>query len=245
MYILLLLKSNINSSDGMQGIRRAVFNVMSLCLFGHLIAAALLAPLADAQTPRRSGSVYLKLGGGLSDLAGDDDASPTPDTNGLIGDFFDAKKFSDGGAFPHAVVVEGGYRVLPKLDIGIAYQFGHYPFASGRPLTVQGNQSAMDGDLGTARHTFQLLGRYIIRAEKWRVRPYLHGGLNVSVGGHSTGFGPVAGLGLNLALSARTSLFFETRFNLTFPDKATNGIEGGESFDVVSGLPLVGVKRSF
>ena len=219
-----------------------IFKTTALCLLILLVSTTRGSMPANAQ-PLRSGSTfYLEFGAGLSDLAGDDDASPTPDTNGLVGDFFDVKKFRDGGAFPYALMTEVGYRVLPELEIGLGYQFGQYPFASGLPLTARNDLPGEGGDLGTARHTFQLVGRYMLRTGEEAASPYFQMGISGTFGGYRIALGPLAGLGVNVILTNRMSLFFETRFNLTFPDKAINGIEGGEPFDVVSALPLLGVK---
>ncbi len=217
----------------------------ALCLLILLVGTTWGSLPARAQPLRSGDTFYLEFGAGLSDLAGDDDASPTPDTNGLVGDFFDVKKFRDGGAFPYVFATEVGYRVLPEVEVGLGYQFGRYPFASGLPLTTRNGLPGEGGDLGTARHTIQLVGRYMHRAERWVASPYVHMGVSGTFGGYQTALGPLAGLGVSVAVADRMSLFFETRLNFTFPDRAVNGIEGGEPFDVVSALPLIGVKHTF
>lgn len=198
----------------------------------------------QAQPVRADDTFYLKFGGGLSDYAGGNDGTatlnPTPD----IAEFFDTRKFSEG-PFPYALAGEMGYQFSPELGIGLGYQFGQYPFASGRPFTVRDDLTGVGGDHGTIRHTIQLLGRYMIGAENWTVSPYLDTGLNVSLGGYTTAVGPVYGAGLDVSLSGRTSLFLETRINVTFPDEATDGIDSDRPFDALSALPTLGLKYTF
>lgn len=200
---------------------------------------------AEAQPFRADDTFYLKFGAGLSDYAGGNDGEvgfeeDAPD----ILEFFDTEKF-DEGPFPYALSGEFGYQFSPNLGIGLGYQFGQYPFASGRPFTVREDLPGKGGDLGTIRHTVQLLGRYSVGAKEWIVSPYVDTGLNVSFGGYTTAVGPLAGIGVDVSLSGRTSLFLETRVNATFDDEATDGIEGDRPFDALSALPSLGLKYTF
>ena len=92
---------------------------------------------AEAQPFRADDTFYLKFGAGLSDYAGGNDGEvgfeeDAPD----ILEFFDTEKF-DERPFPYALSGEFGYQFSPNLGIGLGYQFGQYPFASGRPFTVR------------------------------------------------------------------------------------------------------------
>jgi outer membrane protein OmpA-like peptidoglycan-associated protein len=79
-------------------------------------------------------------------------------------------------------------------------------------------------------------------AEDWTVSPYLDGGANVSFGGESTGIGYSVGLGFDAAVSSRTSIFLEGRFNAVFDDEATDGIDGSHAGDALNPFPVLGVK---
>jgi outer membrane protein OmpA-like peptidoglycan-associated protein len=225
-----------------------------LFLLVFLAGAIWTASPANAQPVRASDTFYLKFGAGLSDFAGDASgpdfgSNPNaPDVPGPINglrDFFDTEKFSDGGPFPYALSGEVGYHFSPSASVGLGYQFGQYPFVHGRPLTVRDDFPGAGGDLGTIRHTVQLLGRYMVKAEAWTLSPYFDTGLNLSFGGRNTAVGPLAGIGLDVSVSGRTSLFLESRINITFSDKAIDGVEGGEQPDALSALPSLGLKYTF
>jgi len=199
----------------------------------------------DAQSLRAEDTFYLKLGGGLSDYAGGNDGTLEQDNTTGIGELIDTRKFTDGGVFPYVLVGEIGYQFSPAWGVGMGYQFGQYPFASGVPFTTNENLIGKGGDLGTMRHTIQILGRYMVGAENWAVSPYLDTGVNISLGGYSPGIGPLVGAGLDVSVSGRTSLFLEGRVNVTFEDEATDGIDGGDPFDALSALPSFGLKYTF
>ena len=220
-------------------------------LLVFLAGAIWTASPANAQPVRASDTFYLKFGAGLSDFAGDASgpdfgSNPNaPDVPGPINglrDLFDTEKFSDGGPFPYALSGEVGYHFSPSASVGLGYQFGQYPFVHGRPLTVRDDFPGAGGDLGTIRHTVQLLGRYMVKAEAWTLSPYFDTGLNLSFGGRNTAVGPLAGIGLDVSVSGRTSLFLESRINITFSDEAIDGVEGGGLPDALSALPSLGLR---
>jgi len=214
-------------------------------LLAFLVGAAGSVRSAEAQPFRAGDTFYLKFGAGLSDYAGGNDGTAEIiDNTSDIAEFFDSEKFSEG-PFPYSLSGEIGYQFSPALGISLGYQFGQYPFASGVPFTVREDLGGMGGDLGTTRHTVQLLGRYMIGAKGWILSPYLDSGLNVSFGGYTTAVGPVAGVGLDVSLSGRTSLFLEARANFTFDDEATDGIDGDRPFDALSALPSLGLRYTF
>jgi PKD repeat protein len=202
----------------------------ALFCFSALLLSAVFSLPAHAQVERPSDAFYLKAGGGIADYMGD-----ATGTSGF-GDAFDTAKY-DEGSFPFAAVGEIGYQTSPSFGIGVGYQYGQYPLADNR-------ENEFAGSVGTVRHLVQILGRYTFKAESWAVAPYLDGGANVSFGGESTGVGYSVGFGVDASVSSRTSLFLEGRFNATFDDEATDGIDGSASGDALNPFPVAGVKVS-
>ena len=215
------------------------------CLLTILAGVVGAVVPVEAQPFRAGNTFYVKFGGGLSDYAGGNNGTLELDNTTELEEFFDTRKFTDGEVFPYMLAGEVGYQFSPAWGIGLGYQFGQYPFVSGVPFTTTDGLIGRGGDLGTARHTIQLLGRYMIGAKGWIVSPYLDTGVNASFGGLSPGVGPLIGGGLDVSLSGRMSLFLEGRVNITFDDEATDGIDGGDPFDALSALPSIGVKYTF
>ena len=106
---------------------------------------------------------------------------------------FDSDKFTDGDVFPYVLSGELIYQISPAFGASFGYRFGQYPFVPGVPFTVDPDLTGEGGDLGTVRHTIQLLGRYTLKAKDWTVAPYLDAGLGVSFGGNTPGVGPSVG----------------------------------------------------
>lgn len=179
-----------------------------------------MAGPAEAQNKRADDTFYLKFGAGLSDYSGD-----------FAGPF---EGFSDGDGFPYMWLGEVGYQTSSSFAIGAMYQAGRYPLSSN-------NAQGSDPD----RLSAALLGRYTFGADSWTVAPYLDGGANLSFGGNSTGVGPSAGLGLDIALNDWASFYVESRTHLTFGDDAVDGAESGTSFDRLSEVLGVGFKMNF
>ncbi len=226
--------------------------------YGLLLTAVLFglafSPPAQAQSPaqtqsKRAGDTfYIKLGGGLSDYAGDNDGTLSFDQTielTELREFFDTRKFTDRGSFPYVFVGELGYQFSPGFGLGLGYQFGQYPFANGVPFTTTPSAPGQGGDLGQSRHTVQLLARYMVGASVWTFSPYVDAGLNVSLGGFSPGVGHLVGIGVDASVSDRMSLFLEGRLNFTFADDAVDGISTANRADALSALPAVGLKYTF
>ena len=240
MKALVTARSSL-SVQGSSSWRRTLFGLVAFAvLFG-----ALLPSLAEAQSKRAGDTFYVKLGGGLSDYAGDTRGQPGLDDITNFGEFFDRRKFTDGDVFPYMLAGEVGYHLAPELGIGLGYQFGQYPFSSGIPFTTTPGRPGRGGDLGTTRHTIQLLGRYMVGASGLRFSPYVDAGINVSLGGLSPGIGHVVGLGVDASVTDRMSLFLEGRLNFTFSDEATDGVDTETTADALSALPAIGLKYTF
>ena len=200
------------------------------CFLVFCLSGIISLPV-HAQVDRPDDTFYIKAGGGIADYTGD-----ATGTTG-IGDLFETDKFDDG-PFPYAIVGELGYQTSPSFGVGLGYQLGQYPLADNR-------QDEFGGSIGTVRHTVQLLGRYTLKPNDWTVAPYVDGGVNASFGGESAGAGYSVGIGLDAAVSSRTSLFLEGRFNAVFGDEAVDGIDGSASGDALNPLPVAGLKVSF
>jgi outer membrane protein OmpA-like peptidoglycan-associated protein len=201
----------------------------ALFLFSLLLGGLVSLP-AQAQVERPSDAFYIKAGAGISDYVGD-----ATGTSGLA-DVFDTDKYNED-AFPFAALGEIGYQTSPSFGIGLGYQYGQHPLIDNR-------ENEFPGSIGTTRHVVQVLGRYTFKAQDWTVAPYVDGGANVSFGGQSTGIGYSVGLGFDAAVSSRTSLFLEGRFNTVFDDQATDGIDGSAAGDALNPFPVAGVKVS-
>lgn len=222
----------------------------ALCaVVGGMLGLLLASTPVSAQPLRSSPALYLKVGAGLSDFAGDASGPDfganraATDARPLTGieDLFDRRKFSAGGPFPYVLTGEVGYQVSPTLSTTLVYQFGQYPFVSGQSTRTRPRLP----DLGTTRHTVHLLGRYHARAPAKTLRPYLDVGVNVTLGGHRAAVGPSAGAGLEAWVGPRTALFLETRFAVTLGDDATDGIDRGAQPDLLSALPSLGIRYTF
>jgi outer membrane protein OmpA-like peptidoglycan-associated protein len=210
-----------------------------------LFGVVALSSSAQAQNKRAGDTFYVKLGGGLSDYAGESSGRLAQDDLTDLAEFFDTRKFTAGDKFPYMLSGEMGYQFSPGLGIGLGYQYGQYPFADGVPFTTTPGTPGRGGDLGTARHTIQLLTRYMIGASRLTFSPYMDAGINVSLGGLSPGIGHLVGIGVDASVTDRMSLFLEGRLHFTFGDEATDGIATGTNADALSALPAVGLKYTF
>lgn len=214
-----------------------------LAVWIALVGCVTLVGSAEAQDKRAENTFYLRAGASITDYAGDADGAPGVDEVTDAGDFlFDTEKFTDGGVFPYSLSGELGYRFSSAVDIGLAYQFGQYAFIHGRPFTTRAAPPGKGGDLGTIRHTIQALGRYTFKANDWTVSPYVDGGVNVTFGGYTTGFGPSIGIGFDVLLGDHTSLFLETRSSIILNDDAADGLETDTPVDALTHAPALGVR---
>lgn len=189
--------------------------------------ALVLAPLsASAQDPplRAERAFFTKVGFGLSDYSGDFDPKP-----------FDFDEFDGSGT--DGVPLEGGlelgYQFSPRLGLSTGYRLGNFP-------RVENNSGA-----SPIRHTAMMLARYTAGGATWRLAPYADLGGHLTFGGASTAVGPSGGLGVDLALNDRTSLYLESRTHWTFDDDALDGADTGNPFDAATSLLGVGVKYTF
>lgn len=211
-------------------------------LHGIIAACLLLAASAGptaAQQIRPDKTFFLTPRIGTSAYLGDNSTA-------FFGDAFDVK-----GKFPIYAGLEFGYQSSPSVSLSTAYQLGNYPLMNrgGSALSLLENHP-------TIRHTIQLFGRYTLGAARSPVAPYLMGGFHTTFGTTKvfgtateesrTAYGPVLGLGMDIALNRQLSLFLEGQTNLSFPDEAVDGRKGGRfgSFDMLAGISS-GLKVNF
>lgn len=177
------------------------------------LALCLIAPPSFAQNYRAEKSPYLLGRVGLNTYGGDRDDNPDNE----LSEYVDNIGFSLG--------VEFGYHVSKRFSVGLMHLSGNYPKVSDprpeiNPPLFQEIDEANSSDW---RHHLNLLGRLNLIPDK-RANPYLHAGLGLGFGkindNIEVGYGPVAGLGLDVAVTDQVGLFLETTTMLMFPDEA-------------------------
>ncbi len=207
-------------------------------------AALLLATASQAQVVRPSESVYILLRGGVTGYYGDLDGNPDGEVGEAKPDIRDG--FDQIGG---AVGGELGYLLSDNLSLGLGYMWQTSPnfdVKSGR--TFNTDNYVQQG---------QLLFRYLPFASA-KITPYVElGGALVfgqgtenernnatGVGDDVLGYGPVVGLGLDIALSPRLGLFLGGQSTFVFPDVALDGADAGAfgiqgddaDFDILANL---------
>jgi PKD repeat protein len=192
-------------------------------------AALLLGAASQAQVVRPSESIYVLLRGGVTgyygDLDGNSDGDPgtaTPD----IQDGFEDPGFGVGG--------EIGYLFNENLSFGLGFMYHDVPalndgFQFGGTTNVQGGEA----------YQLQGLFRYM-PFDELRISPFVELGAAL-VSGQGTenernggsadedvfGYGPVLGLGADIALTPQFGLFLGAQSTLVFPDVALDGADPG------------------
>lgn len=219
-------------------------------LIAIVLGAALslvVALPATAQDKRVGDTYYVRLGTGITDYAGDSDGTPGGDRITGTRDFlFDGEKFTETEIFPAGFSAEVGYCVSSLVDLGVSYHIGQYAFVDGPSSTSAPGAVSSGADYGTRRHTVQLLSRYTFYGDAWTLAPYVDGGLSATFGGNTAGIGPAFGLGVDVLLGSRTSLFVEARSSIVAnDDAAVDGLDTGTPVDVLSQAPAFGLRYAF
>lgn len=215
-----------------------------VCMTMLLAASSVLA-----QNVRPEDTFFIKPRIGGAWYLGDNEKSPTN---------FNGDVFAIDGKLPYSVAIELGYQFSVPFSISLGYQLGNYPIIT-QFLEEEGSERGINDD-PTIRHTVQLLGRYTFANAMTRVAPYIVFGANASFGNvaqqqnlrrtgveeSETAFGPVVGLGLDIALNDRTSFFIENVSNFTASDNAMDANEdnGFGGLDMLAGYGL-GLKINF
>lgn len=227
--------------------------------FGAL-ALSMAAP-AVAQNLRPEKTLYILPRIGITNYYGDYDQNP-----------FDFSDWGQDTRFPTVPVglsLELGYQFTPALALGVSGQFGNFPNIYS-DQKANGHSAASAEKEYTYRYTGAAVLRFTAGARTSRVAPYLElGGAVVAgnscepgttrtcaTGNEQYGFGPRVGLGLDIVMSRRTSLFFGLASDVILDDNAADGSKmpsarpsdvtpsDSPSFDVLSMLGL-GLKINF
>lgn len=216
---------------------------LTILVLGAALSLAAALP-ATAQDKRVGDTYYVRMGTGITDYAGDSDGAPGGDRVTGIRDFlFDGQKFTAADIFPAGFSAEVGYRVSSLVDLGVSYHIGQYAFVDGPSSVSTPGAASSAPDYGTRRHTVQLLSRYTFYGDAWTLAPYVDGGLSATFGGNTAGIGPAFGLGVDVLLGSRTSLFVEARSSIIANDDAAiDGLDTGTPVDVLSQAPAFGLR---
>lgn len=197
-------------------------------LLPYLLGFAMLCVpiLAEAQSNRPNESFYLRARLGVSAYGGERDMN----SNNNLGDILSNTSFPGFG-------FEVGYTTLNiepvSAGVGIAYHGGTYENIT----TNLGNFPTLDSESSDFRHTIGIIGQLGFFPTH-RLSPYLRGGLGYSFGsvtpqgGDSEtvgAFSPIVGLGVDLALNDKFSLFAEATGAITSPDDEIDAADGPDA----------------
>ncbi len=196
-------------------------------------AALLLASAAQAQVVRPSESVYVLVRGGASLYHGDFDGNPDDNDDAGVLQPLDALSepgFSVGG--------EIGYQFNPNLSLGLGYTYTYHERLSATDDNDNYLLPDRVNDNGNNAHQVNLLFRYL-PFDGAKLSPFAELGGAVVLGQGQEdernndgdddvlGYGPVLGLGVDLALTPQFSLFLAAQSTVVFPDVALDGGDGG------------------
>ena len=203
--------------------------------------ALLASSSADAQVLRPSESIYLQFRGGATAYSGDlnDSANPNP------GDGFSNPGYGVGG--------EVGYILNPNLSFGLGFLFHDLTIGNGivyNPATNQFDSQTQDDT------AYQIQGLLRYSPLSGFISPYVEiGGAFVvgqgtEAGRDATpatddvlGYGPLAGLGVDVAVTPQLGLMIGAQSTFVFPDVALDNADIGAftngdqaEFDVLTTL---------
>jgi len=216
--------------------------IHSLCLF-------LILPSASAQNYtknlRPDGNLFVKPRIGFSSYFGDNEKSPFN---------FNGDAFESGT--PWNIGIEFGYQFSVPFSVSLVFTSGEYPVITQFPSRVNDSESVKNDD--ALRTSIQALGRYTFAKRSTRTAFYLNFGLTYSFGNvvqesppytneeSGSAFGPLLGLGVDVALNTRTSFFVEFNSGFHLDDEALDGTSqhGYGGVDLLNALGA-GLKINF
>ncbi len=210
--------------------RRSHTLTASLLAWGLVL---LLSSAAAAQVLRPSESIYFQLRGGATVYSGD----------------LEEDTFSDPG---FGVGLEAGYHFNPALSFGLGGMYHEVPMRDG--IRFEDGEEVAQEQSGQA-YQLQGLLRYLPLAG--RISPFVELG-GALVFGQGTeagrgngeaddniiGYGPVAGLGLDIALTSQLGFTLGAQSTFVFPDVALDNadpsafgdVEDDAAYDILSTL---------
>ncbi len=211
-----------------------------------LLATLLLAGSAgdlwaQEKVYRPEGTVFIKPKIGLSNYFGDNERSPTN---------FNNDAFSIGT--PIGLAAEVGYQLSVPFSLSFAVVYGNYPVITQFPPPEIRDDDMVAED-PSSRTSLQAFGRYTFAESRQRTAPYINFGLVASFGTarqktmpcctteeSAFAFGPLVGVGVDIAMNGRTSFFAEFQSGLHFGDDQLDGNadNGAGPMDILSGIGL-------
>jgi len=194
--------------------------------FAHLLCLCLLLPTANAQeytkNLRPDGNLFVKPRIGFSSYLGDNEKSPFN---------FNGDSFELGS--PWNAGVEFGYQFTVPFSVSLAFTAGEYPVITQFPSRINDDESVKNDD--ALRTSIQAIGRYMFAQRSTRTAFYVNFGLTYSFGNvvqerapytteeSGSAFGPLLGVGLDIALNTRSSFFVEFNSGFHLDDEALDG----------------------
>ncbi len=180
----------------------------------------LMVDSASAQALRADGTMYLKARVGANIYAGDNSGNPDND----LGTYFEDAGMTFGGELGYA----GQFGSGPLGgSIGLFYLAGDYPKINDNPGINPDNSN-------TWRHTGALVGRLHFLYPR-RVSPYIQLGAGMTFGqindSWESGFTPLGGLGLDIAVTDRFGIFLEGNMLASIDDAALDADATDDDMD--------------
>ncbi|MCY4233188.1 MAG: PKD domain-containing protein [Bacteroidetes bacterium] len=220
-----------------------------LPLFVSLALVFILIPSAVAQdyvkNLRPEGNLFVKPRIGSSFYLGDNEKSPF----NFNGDAFEI-------GLPWNAGVELGYQLSVPFSLSLSFSAGEYPVITQFPARTDDIDGVKNDDV--LRTSVQALGRYAFAKSSTRTALYLNFGLVYSFGNvtqdlppytteeSGSTFGPLVGLGVDIALNTQTSFFAEFNSGIHLDDQALDGTSqhGYGASDLLNSLGI-GFKINF
>lgn len=206
-------------------------------------AALLIASAAQAQVERPGNAVTLTLRGGTAVYGGERDQT------GSVGSFLanaQGNEFNDSETawlfddFGWAAGASLGYQFTPNLAFDLGFLYGNYTNLDEPATRAEAELDIAAGDsdqVGVSEALPSVTARFrYMPFPSARLSPYTNLGAMITLGSDNNdgtdrddkiGYGPLLGLGLDLALSNKASLFIESDFAAIFPDEAVDGQNPG------------------
>lgn len=193
--------------------------ILSFLVVAFVMLAGVATPAVAQSKYRADKTVYLKARIGLGTYQGTRDGN----ADSSINDYFEQSGTRFGA--------EVGLQLTRALGIGVQFNTAQYTQLDQTnipPATL--SEGTVDGESSATRSTVHLAAQLRVLDHK-RLSPYLLGGVGLSFGtvngpiGSKTSFGPIIGLGADVAITEQLGLFVELGTHVALDDEAIDGIE--------------------